>query len=50
MTVLVVLLVLALIFGVGAVIEGILWLALLGLAAVGALVVAVWFKFSGARR
>lgn len=50
MTVLVVLLVLALIFGVGAVIKGILWLALLGLAAVGALVVAAWLKVSGARR
>lgn len=50
MTVLVVLLVLALIFGVGAVIKGILWLALIGLAIVGALAVAAWLKFSGARR
>lgn len=49
MTLVVVLLVLALIFGIGSVIKGILWLALLGLAAVGALAIAAWLKFSRSR-
>lgn len=47
MTVLIVLLVLALLFGVGAVIEGLLWLFLIGLALV---VAAVWFGWSRLRR
>lgn len=46
MTVLVILLVLALIVGVGAVIEGLLWMLLIGFAL---LVAAVWFGWSTLR-
>ena len=47
---LIILLLLALIFGVGAVIEGILWLLLIALAVIGGLVVYGWFKLRGGTR
>ena len=47
MTVLIILVVLALIFGVGAVIEGLLWMFLIGLALI---VAAIWFGWSRLRR
>jgi hypothetical protein len=47
MTVLVILLLLALIFGVGAVIEGLLWAFLIGFAL---LIAAIWFGWSRLRR
>lgn len=47
MTILIVLIVLALIFGVGAVIEGLFWMFLIGLAL---LIAAVWFGWSRFRR
>lgn len=47
MTVLIILLVLALIFGVGAVIEGLLWMLLIGVVL---LVAAIWFGWSRFRR
>lgn len=52
MTILVILLLLALVFGVGAVLEGLAWLLLLSLAFVVAAVVAVvaWFRGGGGGR
>jgi hypothetical protein len=50
MTVLVILLLLALVFGIGAVLEGLLWMFLIGLALVVAAAVFGWSKFSGATR
>jgi hypothetical protein len=50
MTILVILLLLALIFGVGAVIEGLLWMLLIGLALLVAAAVFGWSKFRGATR
>ena len=47
MTVLIILVVLALLFGVGAVIEGLLWMFLVGLALI---VAAIWFGWSRLRR
>lgn len=47
MTVLIILLLLALIFGIGAVIEGLLWMFLIGFAL---LVAAIWFGWSRVRR
>ena len=47
MTVLIILVVLALLFGVGAVIEGLLWMFLIGLALI---VAAIWFGWSRLRR
>ena len=47
MIVLVILLVLALIVGIGAVIEGLLWMFLIGFAL---LVAAIWFGWSRFRR
>jgi hypothetical protein len=47
MAVLVILVLLALVFGVGAVIEGLFWLFVIGLAL---LVAAVWFGWSRFRR
>ena len=41
---LIILLLLALVFGIGAVIEGLFWLLLIALAVIGALVVYGWFK------
>jgi hypothetical protein len=46
MTVLVILVVLAIIFGIGAVIEGLLWMFLIGAAL---LVAAIWFGWSKLR-
>ena len=50
MTVLVILLLLALVFGVGAVLEGLLWMLLIGIALVVAAAVFGWSKFRGAAR
>ena len=47
MTILVILVVLAVLFGIGAVVEGLLWMLLIGLAL---LVVATWFGWSRLRR
>lgn len=47
MTVLIILLVLAVLFGVGAVIEGLFWLFLIGFVL---LVAAIWFGWSKFRR
>jgi len=47
MTVLVILAILAVLFGIGAVIEGLLWMFLIGFAL---LVAAVWFGWSKFRR
>lgn len=47
MTVLIILVVLALIFGVGAIIEGLLWMLLIGLAL---MIAAIWFGWSRLRR
>jgi hypothetical protein len=47
MTVLIILIVLALIFGVGAVIEGLFWMFLIGFALV---VAAAWFGWTRLRR
>lgn len=47
MTVLVILIVLAVIFGIGAVIEGLLWMFLIGAAL---LVAAIWFGWSKLRQ
>lgn len=45
MTVLVILLLLALVFGVGAVIEGLLWMLLIGIALFVAAALFGWSKF-----
>ncbi len=42
---LIILLVLALIFGIGAVLEGIFWLLVLAVAAIALLAIVGWFKF-----
>ncbi len=42
---LIILLLLALVFGIGAVLEGIFWLLLITLAVIGGLVLFGWFKF-----
>ena len=47
MTILIVLILLALIFGAGAVIEGLFWMFLIGFAL---LVAAIWFGWSRLRR
>jgi hypothetical protein len=47
MTVLVILLILALIFGIGAVVEGLLWMFLIGLVLV---VAAGWYGWTKLRR
>ena len=47
MIVLVILVILAIIFGIGAVVEGLLWMFLIGLAL---LVAAIWFGWSRLRR
>ena len=47
MTILVILVVLAVVFGIGAVIEGLLWMFLIGVAL---LVAATWFGWSRIRR
>lgn len=47
MTVLIILVVLALIFGIGAVLEGLLWMFLIGLALV---VAAIWFGWTRLRQ
>lgn len=47
MTILIVLLLLALIFGVGAVLEGLLWMFLIGLVL---LLAAAWFGWTKFRR
>jgi len=47
MIVLVILVLLAIIFGIGAVVEGLLWMFLIGLAL---LVAAIWFGWSRLRR
>ena len=47
MIVLIILVILAIIFGIGAVVEGLLWMFLIGLAL---LVAAVWFGWSRLRR
>ena len=47
MTVLIILVVLAVIFGLGAVIEGLLWMLLIGLAL---MVAAIWFGWTRLRR
>ncbi len=48
--VLVILIVLALVFGVGAVLEGIAWALLIGIALLVAAVWVGWQKLRGARR
>lgn len=50
MTVLVILLLLALIFGVGAVLEGILWILLISLVLVAAAAWWGWYKLRGIGR
>lgn len=45
---LIVLLLLAVVFGIGAVIKGIFWLVLIAIAAVALLALVGWFKFRGA--
>ena len=47
MTVLIILVVLALIFGIGAGLEGLLWMFLIGLVL---MVAAIWFGWSRLRR
>ena len=47
MVLLIILVMLAVIFGIGAVVEGLLWMFLIGLAL---LVAAVWFGWSRLRR
>lgn len=47
MIVLIILVILAIIFGIGAVVEGLLWMFLIGLAL---LVAAIWFGWSTLRR
>lgn len=50
MTVLVILIVLALVFGIGAALEGLLWLLLISLVLVVAAAYFGWQKVGGARR
>jgi hypothetical protein len=47
---LIILLLLALIFGIGAVLEGIFWLLLIAIAAIVVLAVFGWFKFRSVGR
>lgn len=47
MTVLIILILLAIVFGIGAVVEGLLWLFLIGLALI---IAAAWFGWSKFRR
>lgn len=47
---LIVLLLLALVFGVGAVLKGIFWLIFLAVALIVVLAVVGWFKFRGTGR
>ena len=47
MIVLIILVILAIVFGIGAVVEGLLWMFLIGMALV---VVAIWFGWSRLRR